>query len=126
MDYFTFVIDYIFQTNELINDLFHIQKSKTGIQKNRLNRRFFCDFWSEWRDSNARPDGPKPSVLPTAPHPDIQFSAMIAEKKRKRKSFVSVGSAVVKGNFEAAFQIQPTLLLLLSKTLPGLPFKDNG
>ena len=28
-------------------------------------------FWSEWRGSNPRPDGPKPSALSTAPHPDF-------------------------------------------------------
>ena len=27
-------------------------------------------FWSEWRGSNPRPDGPKPPALSTAPHPD--------------------------------------------------------
>ena len=26
--------------------------------------------WSEWRDLNPRPDGPKPPALPTALHPD--------------------------------------------------------
>ena len=31
-------------------------------------------FWSEWRDSNARPRHPKCRVLPTALHPDICLS----------------------------------------------------
>ena len=30
-------------------------------------------FWSEWRDSNSRPRGPKPRVLSAELHPDIQF-----------------------------------------------------
>ena len=30
--------------------------------------------WSEWQDSNLRPDGPKPPALPTEPHPDIWLS----------------------------------------------------
>ena len=41
------------------------------MQKNRPFRRLFCNFWSEWRDSNPRHLGPKPSALPTALHPDI-------------------------------------------------------
>ena len=27
-------------------------------------------YWSEWRDSNSRPHGPKPRALPAALHPD--------------------------------------------------------
>ena len=43
------------------------------MQKNRLNRRFFCEIWSECGDSNPGPPAPKAGALPTAQHPDMKL-----------------------------------------------------
>ena len=43
------------------------------MQKNRLNRRFFCEIWSECGDSNPGPPAPKAGALPTAQHPDVKL-----------------------------------------------------
>ena len=53
-------------------------------------------FWSEWRGSNPRPDGPKPPALSTAPHPDkyVRFYYFCVE----------VGQTVVKRKFHAVLR----------------------
>ena len=49
-------------------------KIEQKTQKNRINRRLFCEIWSEWGDSNSRHLAPKASALPTALHPVMKFS----------------------------------------------------
>ena len=60
------------------------------------------DFWSEWRDSNSRPRGPKPRVLSTELHPDMKFCILrnygqtcgqkeFCEKTENKKSSVCKG-----------------------------------
>lgn len=56
-------------------------------------------LWPEWGDSNARSLEPKSSAIPPSLHPDIQFSAMIAEEKGKNKFKLSVVIPVVKAVF---------------------------
>ena len=62
-------------------------------------------FWSEWGDSNARSLEPKSSAIPPSLHPDIQFSAMIAEGKGKSKFNLSVVNPVVKEDFQSGFVV---------------------
>ena len=40
--------------------------------KNPLKSVISEDFWSEWRDSNARLPAPKAGALPTGLHPDLK------------------------------------------------------
>lgn len=62
-------------------------------------------LWSEWGDSNARSLEPKSSAIPPSLHPDIQFSAMIAEGKGRSKFNLSVVNPVVKEDFQSGFAI---------------------
>ena len=48
-------------------------KNELKTQKNRQNRRFFCQRWSECGDSNPGPPAPKAGALPTAQHPDMKL-----------------------------------------------------
>lgn len=58
---------------------------------------------------NLRPGGPKPPVLPTAPHPDIEFLVLL-----------TVGIYVVKGEFGAGICTGGFWNKLLPQRLPGL------
>ena len=69
---------------------------------------------------------PKASALPTALHPDIQFSCMIPCGEGKSKFFVSVGGAVVTPNFAGVFQLIDFRRKLLSQGLPEFRFWGNG
>ena len=42
-------------------------------KKSSLKSLISESFWSEWRGSNPRPDGPKPPALPTALHPAMKL-----------------------------------------------------
>ncbi len=104
-----------------------------GFYKKKLDTRFdtHCiktgvQLWSEWRDSNSRPRGPKPRVLSTELHPDIRFFCMIPCGERKSKFFVSVGGAVVKPKIAGVFQAGNFRRRLLSQRLPGSRFQGNG
>ena len=72
------------------------------------------------------PHAPKSRALPTALHPDIQFSCMIPCGEGKSKFFVSVGGAVVKPDFSEVFQPGNFHRNLLSQGLPGFRFWGNG
>ena len=48
---------------------------------------------------NTQPRHPKCRALPVEPHPDIHFSAMIPQRGRKSKIFLSVVIPVVKAAF---------------------------
>ena len=53
-------------------------------------------YWSGRQESNLRPHGPKPRVLPTAPHPDVYKRAVLTLHQylleRRKESFVSLGT----------------------------------
>ena len=52
--------------------ILHRKKSRK-LRKIRLKSKDFSRIWSECRDSNPRPLGPKPGAIPTSLYPDIQF-----------------------------------------------------
>ena len=60
------------------------QTEAISVEQNppRKARGILFKRWSEWRDSNTRPQHPKCRALPTGPHPDfIQFFLKIFRKR---------------------------------------------
>ena len=108
-------------------------KFSVKTQKYRTFVRYFCcvsllstHFGPSGGAQTHEPRGPKPRVLSTELHPDIQFFCMIPCEERKSKFFVSVGGAVVTPNFAGVFQPGNFRRKLLSQGLPEVHFWGNG